>query len=349
MMTLYLTFQALESGRLRLTQSLPVSANAAEQSPSKLGLRRGRRIKVEDAILGVVTESANDAAMVLAEGIGGSQSRFAQMMTQQARTLGMNNTTFHNPNGLPDPRQVTTARDMAMLGHALIYHFAQYYPYFSTSSFAYAGVNHANHNHLMQRYEGMDGIKTGYIRASGFNLVASAARDRTRLIGVVFGGHSATSRDNQMALLLDHSFAKAEREGQSLRMARRTANPDFPQGDSDSNNADEKSEYVALPSKISVSLPATQRAAPAPSWGVQVGAYNDPAIGQQALAGIVRAMPQLLSGADPIVQEVSAGGVTMYRARLQGIDEKVARAVCAYLIRHGQSCLTVAPELMVAN
>lgn len=349
MMTLYLTFQAIETGRLRLDQSLPVSANAAEQSPSKLGLHRGRRISVEDAILGVVTESANDAAMVLAEAIGGSENRFADMMTEQARALGMTHSAFHNPNGLPDPRQVTTARDMAVLGHALIYHYPQFYPYFSTTSFAYAGVNHGNHNHLMQRYEGMDGIKTGYIRASGFNLVASAMRGHTRLIGVVFGGHSTTARDNQMALLLDHGFQQDNEEQRSPRMASETASPDFPQGDS--STADERAEYVSLPAKGSMRSPAVTTAVmtSGDGWGIQIGAYNDPAVGRQALSGIVHAMPQLLGRASPVVQEVSAGGVTMYRARLEGVDEKVARTVCAYLVRHGQSCLTVAPELTVPN
>jgi len=355
MMTLYLTFEAIENGQLRLDQSLPISANAAEQSPSKLGLRRGQHIKVEDAILGVVTESANDAAMVLAEAIGGSESHFGEMMTQKAHALGMAHSNFHNPNGLPDPVQVTTARDMAVLGHALIYHFSQFYPYFGTPSFTYAGVRHPNHNHLMERYQGMDGIKTGYIRASGFNLVASAERDNVRLIGVVFGGHSATARDNQMALLLDEAFEKAQQEHRSQRMVSATWNPNYPQGDSASS--DEQAEYVALPGKASSLSPKAVAAAAAPpvaeppasGWGIQIGAFNDPDVGRQALASVVKAMPQLLAHVAPVVQEVSAGGITVYRARLQGADEKTARSVCAYLIRHGQNCLTVAPEVTIPN
>ena len=346
MMTLYLTFKAIEDGNLRLDQSLPVSANASEQSPSKLGLRRGQHIKVEDAIFGVVTESANDAAVVLAEGIGGTESQFAQMMTRQARELGMNHTYFHNASGLPDPQQVTTARDMSALGHALIYHFAQFYPYFSTPSFTYAGIPHANHNHLMQRYDGMDGIKTGYIRASGFNLVASAKRGNVRLIGVVFGGHSTTARDNHMALLLDQAFAQAESERVSQRMASETTQPGFPQGDS--TTSDERTEYVSLPAKT-VAPPSPPPPSPVSGWGIQIGAYNDAAIGRQALADIVHSMPQLLSHATPVVQEVSAGGVTMYRARLEGTDERTARAVCAYMVRHGQNCLPVAPEITIAH
>ncbi|NBO20325.1 MAG: D-alanyl-D-alanine carboxypeptidase, partial [Proteobacteria bacterium] len=171
MMTLYLTFQALEAGRLRLDERLPVSSNAAAQSPSKLGLRTGQTVSVQDCILGLVTQSANDAAVVIAEALGNSESGFGDMMTKQARALGMTRSNFDNPSGLPDPDQVTSARDMAILGYALMAHYPRYYPVFSRASFTYNGVVHANHNRLMNRYQGMDGIKTGYIRASGFNLV----------------------------------------------------------------------------------------------------------------------------------------------------------------------------------
>ena len=233
MMTLYITFQALESGHLRLDQILSVSANAAEQSPSKLGLRPNQRIRVEDLILGLVTESANDAAVVLGENLGGSEAGFGRLMTQQAHALGMMHTRFDNPSGLPDPDQVTTARDMAMLGHALIYHYPQFYHYFSRDSFTYNGIYHHNHNRLRWvATAGMDGIKTGYIRASGFNLVASAKRGDARLIGVVFGGRSTTSRDNRMAQLLDESFV----EDPAMRKPRRAwpakpTHPDMAQGD----------------------------------------------------------------------------------------------------------------------
>jgi D-alanyl-D-alanine carboxypeptidase len=334
MMTLYLTFQALENGRLSLNDSLPVSAHAAEQSPSKLGLRPHQHIRVEDAILGVVTESANDAAVVLAEGIGGDESHFAQMMTAEAHALGMNHTIYRNASGLPNPAQVTTARDMAVLGHALVYHFAQFYPYFSHASFTYAGITHENHNHLMERYDGMDGIKTGYIRASGFNLVASAMRGDTRLIGVVFGGPSTTARDNQMALLLDNGFTQMNGES-APHMASETRNPNFAQGDGGA--ADEESEYVSLPAKTAMLSPSVVVAG---NWGVQIGAYDNPDLGHQALANLVRTMPQLLSNADQIIEKVSIGGIFMYRARLVGMDERTARSVCSFMVRHGRSCLT---------
>ncbi|MBF0125679.1 MAG: D-alanyl-D-alanine carboxypeptidase [Magnetococcales bacterium] len=207
MMTLYLTFQALKRGQLELEQRLSISQHAASQAPSKLGLRGGNTIRVEDALLGLVTKSANDATVVIAEALGGTEEGFARMMTNKARELGMQRTVFRNASGLHDPEQVTTARDMAILGYALIYHHPQFYPYFSREGFTYAGVRHNNHNNLMKRYQGMDGIKTGYIRASGFNLVASTVRGSTRLIAVVFGGRSAVLRDNRIAALMDQAFA----------------------------------------------------------------------------------------------------------------------------------------------
>lgn len=208
MMTLYLTFEAISQGRLRKNSRLSVSANATAQEPSKLGLQAGSSIRVEDAILALVTKSANDVAVVLAEGIGGSETAFARLMTLRARQLGMRNTTFVNPHGLHDTRQVSTARDMAVLGRALMRDHPHEYKYFSTNSFSYAGKSYNNHNHLMKKYEGMDGIKTGYVHASGYNLCASAVRDGRRLIGVVFGGKTSLSRNNHMAEILDNGFTR---------------------------------------------------------------------------------------------------------------------------------------------
>jgi D-alanyl-D-alanine carboxypeptidase len=207
MMTLYLTFEALNQGRLRLDQFLRVSAEAASRAPSKLGLVPGDSVAVRDLILGIVTKSANDAAVVLAEGLGGSEWGFAQQMTAKARQLGMMQTVYYNASGLPDPNQRTTARDIARLALALYHQFPREYRYFSTQEFVYRGELMHNHNHLMEWYPGLDGIKTGYINASGFNLAASAVRSGHRLIGVIMGGRSARSRDQQMAGLLDVAFA----------------------------------------------------------------------------------------------------------------------------------------------
>ena len=209
-MTLYMTFDALERGKLRLGQKLPVSARAAGQAPTKLGLRKGESISVQDAMFGLITKSANDAATVLAEAMAQSEMEFARMMTAKARSLGMNRTTFRNASGLPNRHQKSTARDMAILGAAMIQDFPQYYHFLSLQEFDYKGTAYKNHNNLLGKYNGADGIKTGYIRASGFNLVASAKRGNNRLIGVVFGGRTAKTRDTHMASLLDRGFERIE-------------------------------------------------------------------------------------------------------------------------------------------
>jgi len=169
-MTLYLLFERLESGRMKLDTEMPVSEHASDQAPTKLGLRPGQSIRVEDAIKGLVTRSANDAAVVIAEAIGGGEDDFAQMMTRKAHALGMSKTVYRNASGLPNDEQVTTARDQATLGRAIQDRFPRYYRYFSTASFNFRGQSIRNHNHLLGSVEGVDGIKTGYTRASGFNI-----------------------------------------------------------------------------------------------------------------------------------------------------------------------------------
>jgi D-alanyl-D-alanine carboxypeptidase len=208
MMTLYLVFEALDRGEITLNTPFNVSRYAVLRPPSRLGLTAGDTLNVEDAILALVTRSANDAASVIAENLGGTEPAFAEMMTSKARALGMNNSVFRNASGLPDPSQVTTAWDMYRLGRALIRDFPRYYSYFSTRRFYYRGQGFDNHNHLMESYTGMDGIKTGFINSSGFNLVASAKRGGHRLIGVVFGGPSAVRRDRHMREILDDGFAQ---------------------------------------------------------------------------------------------------------------------------------------------
>ena len=207
MMTLYLTFEALNQGRLRLDQYLQVSYEAAAHKPSKLGLTPGEPVLVRDLILGVVTRSANDAAAVLAEGLGGgSEANFAVQMTRKARQLGMSRTQYRNASGLPDPEQLTTARDIARLALALFHDFPREYRYFSVREFPFQGELVHSHDHLLEWYDGADGIKTGYTVASGFNLATSAVRNGRRLVGVIMGGESARSRDGEMARLLDLGF-----------------------------------------------------------------------------------------------------------------------------------------------
>lgn len=206
MMTLYLTLQGLHRGTLKLDQQLPVSAWAAARPPTKLGLRRGQTISVKDCILGMVTKSANDAATVVAEGLGGSEQHFTELMNAQAARLGMNHTHFDNASGLPDPDNTSTARDMATLAMALYRAFPQDTHYFATREFVFRGRTVRGHNHLMDHYPGMDGLKTGFTDASGFNLASTAVRDGHRLFGVVLGGRTAAARDQVMARLLDDGF-----------------------------------------------------------------------------------------------------------------------------------------------
>ncbi len=208
-MTLYLLFEQLQSGKMTLDTEMPVSEHAAEQAPTKLGLRPGQTLRVEDAIKGIVTRSANDAAVVIAEAIGGSEEEFCKMMTRKARALGMSRTTYVNASGLPDDDQITTARDQATLGRAIQDRFPRYYHYFSTMAFNYHGEIIRNHNHLLGSVDGVDGIKTGYTRASGFNLLTNLRRGNRHLVGVVMGGRSYSSRDAIMRNLLADNLDKA--------------------------------------------------------------------------------------------------------------------------------------------
>ena len=208
-MTLYMLFEQLERGRYRLDSPLRVSAHAQSMAPSKLGVEAGETIAVEDAIKALVTKSANDVAAAVAENIGGSEEAFAEMMTRKARQLGMTRTVYRNASGLPDPGQVTTARDLIILGRAIQDRFPRYYPYFALAGFSYGGAWHRNHNRLLGRVEGMDGIKTGFTRMSGFNLLSSVKVDGRHVVAVVLGGRTGAARDRQMAALLNANINRA--------------------------------------------------------------------------------------------------------------------------------------------
>jgi D-alanyl-D-alanine carboxypeptidase len=208
-MTLYLLFERLEAGKMKLDTEMDVSEHASDQAPTKLGLKPGQKLKVEDAIKGLVTRSANDAAVVIAEAIAGNEEEFARLMTRKARALGMTKTVYRNASGLPNDEQITTARDQATLGRAIQDRFPRYYRYFGTTTFVYKGNAIRNHNRLLGSVEGVDGIKTGYTRASGFNLVSSMRRGNRHLVGVVLGGRSGGSRDATMRSLLAENLEKA--------------------------------------------------------------------------------------------------------------------------------------------
>jgi len=211
MMTMYLTFEAMEAGRLSKSSEIPVSAYAASRPPTKIGFRPGQSIDVDSAIYALCTKSANDVAVALGETLGGTEERFAQMMTAKARQIGMRNTVFRNASGLPDDEQVTTARDMAVLGMALRKRFPQHFSYFSSRSFNFRGKTIRGHNDLLGRVEGVDGIKTGYIRASGFNIVTSVNTDGRKLVVVVMGGDTARSRNAEVEQFIERYLPQASR------------------------------------------------------------------------------------------------------------------------------------------
>ena len=269
-MTLYLLFERLESGKIKLDSELKVSDHASDQSPTKLGLREGSTIQVEDAIKGIVTRSANGAAVVIAENLGGDEDDFAELMTSKAKALGMSRTVYKNASGLPDNDQVTTARDQSILARAIQERFPRYYKYFSIRSFSYRGQMIGNHNHLLGSVEGVDGIKTGYTRASGFNLVTSLHRGNRFMIAVVLGGASAGSRDARMRTLISENIDAVSTKRTAPMIAEVAERPEA--------KPEPKAGGYALASAVSmpVGLPAQRPAAVAARPVAANGGSTDP-------------------------------------------------------------------------
>lgn len=336
-MTLYLVFEGLKKGDLKLETRMRVSAYAAGQPQTNINLQPGDTLTVKEAILALVTRSANDAAVVVAEHMAGSEDKFAQRMTDRARRLGMVNTVFRNPNGLPDPGQVSTARDMATLGLAVQRDFPQFYHFFQTKSFTRKGVTYANHNRLLGKYAGTDGIKTGYTRASGFNLVSSVERDGRRLVAVVLGGPTARERDKHMVSLLDRGFRQLASAG--------PVNPrrPIPLPRPERDDAPGQAVAVSAPAKPAAEPETNRRAAPADDapWGIQVGAYSSSGPAKQMIETARRHAKKLLDGSQASVERVTRAHGTVYRARLLGISEQAARKACAILARRQVPCVPV--------
>ncbi len=306
MMTLYVLFDELKAGRMKMTTRLKVSKYASRQAPSKLGLKPGSTIQVRDAIRALVTKSANDVAVVVAENISGSESAFARRMTTVARGMGMSRTTFRNASGLPNTAQKTTARDMATLGRALQQHHPKYYRYFATRSFKYRGRRYGNHNRLLGRVKGVDGIKTGYTRASGFNLVSSVKRGKRHIVAVVMGGKTGRSRNAHMTQLINGYLPKAGTRGRTDMIARHSSSP--------------TRQFVALPKSGAprpaakpdfelVTASVTPRRAPATTGSVtiksvrttkvSIGAHNGPS----EPAPAPKAAPQAIANATPDIPD----------------------------------------------
>lgn len=317
MMTLYMAFEALRDRRISLDDLVPVSAHAASMEPSKLGLVPGTRITVEQAILGLVTKSANDAASALGEMLGGSEDRFAQMMTLRARALGMSRTTFENASGLPDPDQWTTARDLAILSRHLINDFPGYYRYFSTPSFVWHRQVIPNHDNLLRSYPGADGLKTGYTDASGHNLVSSAVRGGVRLVGVVLGAASNNERDVHMASLLDRGFEQMDVPIGHPTMARVTL------------VSSARAEVVRPP-------PPPPRV-PHGGWVVQVGSFATEAAARAA----ANAARHEAEAGEARVESITVHHKTTWRAQVVGLTSEDAQDACSG--HRKRNCIVIRP------
>ena len=358
-MTLYLAFEALAQGRLRLTDQIVVSPLAAAQPATKLGLRAGDTISVEDAMHAMAVHSANDMAVAMSERIGGTESRFAALMTLKAQQLGMINTRYVNANGLPDNRQVTTARDMAVLTRAVLRDYPQYYRFFSTEQFTYRGKTYENTNHLLGKMPGVDGLKTGFTNAAGFNLDASAMRNGHRLIAVVMGSSSSAARNANVEGLLLTGFDVLERRarGEKLLVTQNLFEQAAPvylasartpqgQGEGDEDPIDVVlTRNTARPAAMTVSTSlagavASARAEPRPAkpearnWWVQVGEFRSHRLAKAQIEEVSRQFARLFDNAEGSVD----GAGRSYRARFAGFDEQAAREACSSVKSRGMPC-----------
>jgi D-alanyl-D-alanine carboxypeptidase len=381
MMTLYLIFERLNNGKLSKDTRISFSPRAAAAAPSKLGVKAGNSITVEQAILALVTKSANDVAIAVAEKIGGSESGFAEMMTRKARQLGMSRTTFRNASGLPNPKQMTTARDMARLGIALREHHPRYYAYFETRSFTFAGRRMGNHNKLLGRVDGVDGIKTGYTRASGFNLVTSAQDGKRSIVAVVMGGKSGGSRDARMRQLVATYLKKGSKTDQGDLVAAVESPAEViknkdPIEDVEVAILDLESiapqkaakQKVQKPEKMPAVTAYAEEPVKRPSvglgkidetvtasvkkeakqespggWMVQIAAA-DSVDGANALLSKARAKGgKAVASASNFVQQTEKNGQTLHRARFAGFgSQQAAVNACNALKKQKVSCFAVA-------
>lgn len=381
MMTLYLLFEAIQADRIKIDQQLYVSEKAASQPQTNISLKTGDTISVRDAIKALVVRSANDVAVVVAESLGQTEWNFATMMTAKAHELGMKNTVFYNASGLPHDQQFSTARDLAILSIALQKHFPDYYSYFSTREFSYNGKTYSTHNRVMLRYDGADGIKTGYVRASGFNLCTSYNKDDRHLVAVVLGGRSSASRDSRMIDMLDEGIAQlAGVTPQEVKMARltkdstaqiktallpdedetlATAAGDLPGGEVVTGVAGSTTK----PATVVIDEPTDSRgrfsarkrneigvsnSSPLAStlkdggWGVQVGAYEQSREAYIAAANAQSLAPELQSTRIAVTEQNAEKAV--HRARLEGLTREQAQNACKKLISQQESCFVYRAE-----
>ena len=357
-MTLYLLFEDIAAGHLTLKSRIPVSKVAAGRSPSKLYLKPGQSISAEQAIYALVTKSANDVATAVAEKLGSSERAFAKRMTRKARALGMSRTTFRNASGLPHSKQRSTARDMARLAIAMRRDFPQYFRYFSTKSFNWNGRKFNNHNKLLSKFNGTDGIKTGYINASGFNLVATVTRNNVRLIGVVFGGKTSRSRDAHMMDILERQFTriKPARASHQLAALPKKLPTSAPTRVSNVPEAIPRSKQITVKrladTIVSDNTPefldtattaASLKVAPddQPHWSVQIGNFAQRVNAHKAAIRARRMADEVLGMTPANLTLVTRGEMPLWRVRFNDLDESQARSACAALFAKGSPCIAV--------
>lgn len=359
-MTLYLAFEALASGKIQLDDPVVFSPRAAAQAPTKLGVRAGDSITVQQAMEGLVTRSANDAAVALAEKLGGTEQRFAALMTLRAQELGMVNSHFANPHGLPDSRQISTARDLAILSRAVMRDYPQYYRLFSTKNFAFRGQNIRNHNGLLYTMDGVDGLKTGFTNASGFNLAVSAVRDNRRLIAIVMGGPTAATRNKVAEGLLLTGFDVLDRRarGEQITVAQNffeppqlaeATQPSMQQGDTEaglrialasSPPPSRASQIQIVEPKNVPKLNGKGKKDIAGRWTVQVGTFTNRADAREQIAIVEKKFGRQFDDARGVAEK--DGG--KYRARFSGMTEQDAKGACKTLKAKKQPCLVMPPS-----
>lgn len=336
-MTLYLVFDALKSKKISMNSKFKVSKRATRQPPSKLNLSAGSNITVKNAILALVTKSANDVATVIAENLGKSERNFARLMTRKAKKLGMTRTTFRNASGLPNRGQLSTARDMATLGIAIRKNHPKFFKLFKTKSFIYKGVKYTNHNNLLGSYSGTDGIKTGYTNASGFNLVASVERNGQRIIGVVFGGKKARSRDKHMVTLLNKYF-KTSLSKPLVRIAKPS---ELPKTRPKIVLAEKNIKNFRIPRKIINNIIPNNIEE---NWFIQIGAFKNRLNAHKAARNARNVVPEQLGNLPASLSKITKSSTNnnlqyLWRVRFVELAENQARSVCAELWTSGLSCI----------
>jgi serine-type D-Ala-D-Ala carboxypeptidase (penicillin-binding protein 5/6) len=379
MMSVYMVFDAIKAGKLSWDSPVPFSKHAASRPPTKLFVKAGDSITVREAVLAMIVKSANDAAAAVGEKLGGSEEGFAALMTRKARSLGMMNTTFFNASGLPHDQQFTTARDMSTLGVALMRDFPKEYELFATKSFKFRGKTISGHNNLMYRYKGMDGIKTGYTNASGFNLVSAVEKDGRRVIGVVMGGRTAASRDKIMERLIDANIKKAS-TGSQLLVSRSTgvqmdlarlgdevpvpasrqsalaavqslagvtgvAAPETASAYAPSSGTPVPADLVPTPASRFAPVDPQHTASTLPAsterkWQIQIAAATSAQAAMDLLSQARQKVGGPLQDLDTYTEMVTRNGITFYRARFTGFDNKEeARTACDKLVRQRYDCV----------